>query len=152
MMNTQRTRQSPMKKLVIGGYTIPHELGLEANSDGDIVLHALFNAISSALGGRSLSITADSMCKKGVTDSSKYLKPLLEEMRAKGYSVGNVSVSIEAKKPKLEPHHDNIKKSLCRILGVSSGQVGLTFTSGEGLTGMGRGEGMGCVCVVTLRN
>ena len=138
------------KPLVIGGYIVPNEIGLEANSDGDIVLHALFNAISSALGGRSLGITADSLCKKGITDSSKYLEPLLKEMKMKGFFVGNVSVSIEAKKPKLEPHHDSIKKSLCRILGVSSEQVGLTFTSGEGLTGMGRGEGMGCMCVVTL--
>jgi 2-C-methyl-D-erythritol 4-phosphate cytidylyltransferase / 2-C-methyl-D-erythritol 2,4-cyclodiphosphate synthase len=139
------------KPLVIGGYVIPNEVGLEANSDGDIVLHALFNAISSALGGRSLSITADSMCKNGITDSSKYLEPLLKEMRMKGFSVGNVSVSIEAKKPKLEPHHDKIKASVCSILGVSLDTVGLTFTSGEGLTGMGRGEGMACMCIATLK-
>ncbi len=138
------------KPLVIGGYVIPNETGLEANSDGDIVLHALFNAISSALGGRSLSITADSMFKKGITDSSKYLEPLLKEMKNKGYSASNVSVSIEAKKPKLEPHHDKIKASVCRILDVSSEQVGLTFTTGEELTGMGRGEGMACSCVVSL--
>jgi 2-C-methyl-D-erythritol 4-phosphate cytidylyltransferase / 2-C-methyl-D-erythritol 2,4-cyclodiphosphate synthase len=139
------------KPLVIGGYTIQNEIGLEANSDGDIILHAIFNAISSAIGKRSLSITADEMCKNGVTDSSKYLVPLLKEMRSKNYGIGNVSISIEAKKPKLEPHHDNIKSSVCRILGVSSGQVGLTFTTGENLTGMGRGEGMGCICVVYLR-
>ncbi len=138
------------KKLVIGGYVIPNEQGLEANSDGDIILHALFNAMSSALGGRSLSVTADVMCKKGITDSSKYLEPVLSAMKHQCYRIGNISISIEAKKPKLEPHHDSIKNSLCRILGISLEQAGLTFTTGEGLTGMGGGEGMGCMCIVTL--
>jgi 2-C-methyl-D-erythritol 4-phosphate cytidylyltransferase/2-C-methyl-D-erythritol 4-phosphate cytidylyltransferase/2-C-methyl-D-erythritol 2,4-cyclodiphosphate synthase len=138
------------KPLVIGGYIVPNEIGLEAKSDGDIVLHALFNAISSAMGGRSLSITADSMLGKGITDSSQYLLPLLKEMKNNGWAIGNISCSIEAKHPKLEPHHDRIKESICRILGIEEHQIGLTFTSGEGLTGMGRGEGMGCVCIVAL--
>ncbi len=139
------------KPLVIGGYTIPGERGLEANSDGDIVLHALFNAISSALGGRSLGITADKMFGRGITDSREYLMPLLDSMEKLNFSIGNVSVSIEAKKPRLEQHHDNIKESLCNILGISKNQVGITFTSGEGLTGFGRGEGMQCFCVVNFR-
>ena len=138
------------KALVLGGCTIPHEQGLEGNSDADVILHALFNAISSALGGRSLSIISDGMCKKGITDSREYLKAILEDMGDGKWAIGNVSVSIEAKKPKLEPHHDAIKKSLCALLGIGPSSIGLTFTSGEGLTGFGRGEGMQCFCAVTL--
>ena len=144
-------RFSEMKKpLVLGGYAVPNERGLEANSDGDVILHALFNAISSALGGRSLGITADEMCKKGITDSRKYLKAIIKRMNAEKLAIGNISLCIEAKKPKLEQHHDSIKKSLCTILAIGEGQIGLTFTSGEGLTGFGRGEGMQCFCTVLL--
>ncbi len=138
------------KPLVLGGYVVPNERGLEANSDGDVVLHSLFNALSSALGGRSLGITADEMCRKGVTDSRKYLKAIIERMNAEKLAIGNISLCIEAKKPKLEQHHDSIKKSLCTILAIGEGQIGLTFTSGEGLTGFGRGEGMQCLCMATL--
>ena len=139
------------KALVIGGHTIPNEPGLEANSDGDIILHALFNAISSAMGGRSLGISADEICKKGVTDSREYLVPLLDRMKKGNISIGNISISIEAKKPRLEQHHDAIKESLCRILAIHPSNIGLTFTTGEGLTSFGRGEGMGGLWIVTLR-
>ena len=138
------------KPLVIGGYVIPKEQGLEANSDGDIILHALFNALSSAMGGRSLGITADKMCKKGVTNSKEYLGPLLDKMKKEDITIGNISISIEAKKPRLEQHHDRIKESLCRILAIHPSTIGLTFTSGEGLTSFGKGEGMQCFCTVSL--
>src|SRR3989344_3750339 len=56
------------KKLVLGGIKIEKETGLEANSDGDVILHALFNALSTAIGMKSIGFYADGMCKKGITD------------------------------------------------------------------------------------
>ena len=69
------------KKLVLGGCIVPNEIGLEANSDGDLILHTLFNAISSAIGGKSLGFYADAMLENGVTDSREYLKVILKKLR-----------------------------------------------------------------------
>lgn len=142
---------SEKKPLVLGGYAIEGEQGLDGNSDADVILHALFNAVSSALGERSLGQYADELCKTGVTDSREYLKVIVGKMQERGYSLGNVAISVEAKRPKLEPWHDKIKESLMEILGLPAESIGLTFTSGEGLTGMGKGEGMACTCQAILR-
>jgi len=142
---------SKNKKLVLGGYTIQNETGLEANSDGDVILHALFNSISSAIGEKSLGYYADNMFKKGITDSKEYLKIILDKLNQKNLTINNISISIEASKPKLEKHTDKIKESLSRILKIEKQQIGITYTSGEGLTAFGQGKGMQCFVVVSLK-
>ena len=139
------------KKLILGGCVIPKEAGLEANSDGDVILHALFNAISSAIGEKSLGHYSDQMCKNGITDSKEYLKVILSKLKGKNMKLNNVSISIEAAKPKLEKHTGKMKESLSKILSLNEDCVGITCTSGESLTSFGRGEGMQCFCVVTLK-
>ena len=139
------------KKLILGGYIVPNETGLEANSDGDIILHALFNAISSAIGERSLGFYADDMYKKGVTDSKEYLKIILNKLNQKSMKINNVSIMIEASKPKLEPHTDKIKSSLSKILNLEKERIGITYTSGDELTTFGQGKGMQCFVVVTVK-
>ena len=138
------------KKLILGGCIIPNETGLEANSDGDLILHALFNAIGSAIGDRGLGFYADSMLKKGILDSSKYLNIILGKLNGKNMKISNVSISIEASRPKLEKHTDNIKNSLSKILSLNKENIGITYTSGESLTSFGRGKGMQCFAVVTI--
>lgn len=137
------------KKLILGGCTL-NEIGLEANSDGDIVLHALFNAVSSAIGEKSLSYYADEMYRSGVLDSKEYLKVILNKMNMKNLKINNISISIEAKKPKLEKHTENIKNSLSRLLNLEKEKIGITYTSGDELTAFGQGEGMQCFVVVSL--
>ena len=141
---------SKNKKLVLGGHVIPSEIGLEANSDGDAVLHALFNAISSAIGERSLGYYANPMFKKNITDSKEYLKVILNKLNKKNMKLNNVSVSIEAKKPKLEKHTESIKNSLSKILNIEKEKIGITYTSGERLSSFGQGKGMQCFAVVTI--
>ena len=138
------------KKLVLGGYVVPGEIGLEANSDGDLILHALFNAISSAIGEGSLGHYADPMYKLGITDSKEYLKVILGKLDDKNIKLNNVSISIEALKPRLDSHNDKIKESLSKILDLSKENIGITYTSGEKLTSFGKGEGMQCFAAVTL--
>ena len=140
------------KGLILGGYKISNETGLEANSDGDLILHALFNATSSAIGQKSLGYYSEPMFKKGVIDSKEYLKVVLNELTKRNLKLGNVSIAIEAKKPNLEKHTDKIKYSLSKILNLDKENIGITYTSGEGLTAFGRGEGMQCFVVVTLYN
>jgi 2-C-methyl-D-erythritol 4-phosphate cytidylyltransferase/2-C-methyl-D-erythritol 2,4-cyclodiphosphate synthase len=136
--------------IVLGGVKIEGVPKLQGNSDGDVILHALFNAISSALGKRSLGITADPMAEQGIIDSSEYLQVILEEVRTQGYSINNVSISLECSQPKIEPLSDSIKNSLSQLLTINHQQIGITATSGEGLTSFGKGEGIRCLCIVTL--
>ena len=139
------------KKLILGGFVIPNEIGLEANSDGDVILHALFNSISSAIGERSLGYYCDELCKKGVTDSVEYLKIVLDKLNRKDLALNNVSIMVEARKPKLEAYTDKIKDSLSKILKFDKENIGITYTSGESLTAFGQGKGMQCIVMVSLK-
>ena len=139
------------KPLVLGGIVVTKEYGFDANSDGDIILHALFNAISSALGMKSLGNYANSMFKKGITQSKQYLAFILEKMKSKNFKIGNVAIMLEGKKPIIDEISDKIKKSLSKILSLEEDHIGIAATSGEGLSEFGKGEGMQCFCVVTLR-
>lgn len=138
------------KKLVLGGCTVPNEIGLESNSNGDVILHALFNAISSAIGEKSLGFYADPMFKKGVTDSKEYLKVILNKLSKKNLKINNASIMIEAKKPRLDAHTDSIKNSLSKILSIEKEKIGVACTSGDELTSFGQGKGMQCFVAVSL--
>ena len=138
------------KPLVLGGVVFAGHPGLLANSDGDVVLHALFNALSQAVGKRSLGVYADPICRRGITDSKEYLRVALDMVRQAGYTINNVGVSIEARRPQIEPMAEQMKASIAGILGVGDDQVGITATSGEGLTAFGRGEGIQVFVIVSL--
>ena len=148
--DSHKFSQNRSRKLILGGYIVPNEIGMEANSDGDLILHALFNAISSAIGLKSLGHYADPMLERGITDSREYLKTILKKLEGKNMKINNVSISIEAKKPRLDNCTDKIIDSLSRILNTEKENIGITCTSGEGLTAFGRGEGMQCFVVVSL--
>lgn len=137
--------------LILGGVLLSEKLSFRANSDGDVILHAIFNAISQAIGERSIGFYADEMClNQKITDSQEYLKVILKKMNQEKFKINNLGIMIEASRPKLEPYCLKIKKSLAQILNLQESQIGLTFTSGEGLTAFGRGEGMKAEVVCSL--
>ncbi len=139
------------KPLIIGSVKVSDKNGFEANSDGDVLLHALFNALSTAIGHKSLGFYADDMCKKGITDSKKYLEFILNKVKERNYRISNVAIMLEGKKPKLDEHIDKIKSALSRILKTKKENIGIAITSGEYLTDFGKGLGMQCFTVVTLK-
>ena len=139
------------KPLVLGGVTFPGELGLKGNSDADVILHALFNALTQAVGGRSIGHYADKLClEDGITDSREYLKIPLAMIAEKGCAINNVGISIEGRRPRIEPRVDAIKRSLTQILHIAEARIGINATSGEGLTAFGRGEGLQAFAIVSL--
>jgi len=75
---------------------------------------------------------------------------ILNRLNQKNLKINNISISIEAKKPRLENHTDKIKDSLSKILDLEKENIGITYTSGDGLTSFGRGEGMQGFAVVSL--
>lgn len=138
--------------LVLGGVRIDGFPKLKGNSDGDLLLHALFNAISSALGKGSLGGTADGMAEQGILNSEEYLNVILKEVRELGWKVSNISVSLECSLPKIDPLVPQLKKSLSALLEIDEGRVGITATSGEALSPFGKSEGIRCTCMVSLRS
>lgn len=136
--------------LILGGIEIPSCPKLLGNSDADVILHAIFNAISSAIGGKSLGSTADSMCENGIADSKEYLKVLMTEVTKRGYRVTQVSLSLECARPKIDPVSDDMKEIISLLLDIHPSRIGITATTGEALTSFGKGEGIRVSCLVQL--
>ncbi|MBQ6304725.1 MAG: 2-C-methyl-D-erythritol 2,4-cyclodiphosphate synthase [Clostridiales bacterium] len=133
----------------LGGIDIPFDRPIEANSDGDVVYHAITNAISGYTGVNILGGEADKLClEKGIKDSSVYLKKALEYI--KEGQIIHCSVTIECLRPKLMPYIPSMKESVAGMLGIPSSSVGITATTGEGLTGFGRGEGIQVFVILTF--
>lgn len=139
-----------VKGLTLAGLRLPQELKLKANSDGDVILHAIFNAISQAIGEKSLGFYADKKFEKGITDSRKYLEPLLKKLVRKNLKINSLGLMLECKAPKIDPINSKIKKSLSEILSLSQEKIGITATSGEGLTVFGQGRGIQCFAIISL--
>jgi 2-C-methyl-D-erythritol 2,4-cyclodiphosphate synthase len=140
------------KPLTLGGVKVDDNCGLKANSDGDVILHSLCNALSSSIGGDSLSTWTDDMClNQGIRDSSRYVEFILNKLTSLNYSVINVSISVEAKTPHLKTGIiKQIRERIASLLKIQIDQVGLTFTSGEGLTEFGRGQGMQALTIANI--
>lgn len=152
-LDSHRFEKNKKKPLIIGGATISEKGGLQANSDGDVILHSLCNALSSAIGGDSLGTWADEMClKKNIKDSRAYLKYIFNKVKKQFYVIENISISVEMKRPRLSIVIINkIKKNIAGLLEIKINQLGMTFTSGEGLAAFGKGEGIQSLTIVNLK-
>lgn len=135
------------RPLVLGGVVLADETGLEGNSDADVVLHALCNALSGVSGVPVLGVRTDALCAEGVTDSAAYVGEAAATLG--DYRVSHVSISIEARRPRIAPHAAAMRERIADILGIRAADVAVTATSGEGLTAFGRGEGIRVSVVVT---
>ena len=140
---------APGISIRLGGIDIPFDRPLVANSDGDVVFHAITNAISGFTGVNILGGEADKIClQEGIKDSSVYLKKALEYL--KEGRIIHCSLTVECLRPKLMPHIPAMKESIGNILGIPVSSVGFTATTGEGLTEFGRGEGIQVFCILTF--
>lgn len=136
------------KKLLLGGVDFEEEYSLNGNSDADVVLHSITNAVSGITCVNIIGKVADDMCKKGITDSEEYLKEALKYLNEK---IIHVSISIECKIPKITPKIEEMRKNIARILNISENQVGITATTGEGLTEFGKGNGISVFTCLTVQ-
>ena len=134
------------KKIILGGVVVESNKSFSANSDGDVVLHALTNAISGITCVNILGEIADKMCfEKEITDSSEYVKEALKYMN--GMKIINVSFSIECATPKIAPIIPKMRENIAKLLDIKQDCVGITATTGEKLTEFGRGEGVQVFCI-----
>jgi len=136
------------KPCIIAGLIFDDCPGLAADSDGDVVFHAICNAISSVTGVSILGQVAIDLCHKdGITDSQVYVEKALETLGAQ--RIHHVALAIEGKRPRFQKRVDAMRQNIASVLGIQLDQVGLTVTSGDGLTDFGCGEGLQCFCVLT---
>ncbi|MBX9744878.1 MAG: 2-C-methyl-D-erythritol 2,4-cyclodiphosphate synthase [Chlamydiales bacterium] len=136
------------KPCMIGGVIFEGVPGLDAESDGDVVYHALCNAITSLTGVPVLGQIAVELCRKdGITDSGVYLEKALQTLG--NQTIVHISFTIEGKRPRLEEKIDEVKQKVASLCSLRPNQVGLTVTSGNGLTDFGCGDGLQCFCVLT---
>ena len=136
------------KPCVIAGHIFDDAQGLNANSDGDVVFHALCNAISSLTGANILAEQAKELfLKEGVTDSSIFLEEAIKTLDRQ--HVMHIAISLEGIKPKFSDHFDEMRKNIATIFNIEVSQVGLTANSQKDLTSFGRGEGVKCTAIIT---
>ena len=135
------------EEIILGGVTFKEKFSIVANSDGDVVLHAITNAVSGITGKNIIGKVSDDMCREGITDSEEYLKEALKYLNKK---VEHVSIAIECLTPKISPKIEEMRKNIARILKTEENNVGITATTGEGLTEFGKGNGISVFACLTV--
>ncbi|HET9483616.1 MAG TPA: 2-C-methyl-D-erythritol 2,4-cyclodiphosphate synthase [Xanthomonadales bacterium] len=137
--------------VVLGGVRIPHARGLLAHSDGDVVIHALCDAILGALaeGDIGRHFPPDDPRWKDA-DSRRFLRHVAGLAGERGYRLGNADVTVVCERPKLAPHVDAMRAILAEDLGVSVDRISVKATTSERLGFTGREEGIAAQAVVLL--
>jgi 2-C-methyl-D-erythritol 2,4-cyclodiphosphate synthase len=137
--------------LWLGGILIPHSKGTVAHSDGDVLIHAVCDALLGALSlgdiGTHFPDTSDRY--KNI-DSKILLAETNKLILEKGFEIVNIDSTISAQKPKLKPYIPEIKKTLAQVLGISAEQVSVKATTTEEMGFEGREEGISAQAVVLL--
>ena len=136
------------KPLVLGGLVFDDAPALDGNSDADVILHAITDAISGVTGKTVIGKVADEMCREGITDSKEYLKVALVDLG--DWQISHVSIVLECLRPKIDPKVPALRESIARLLGVTTDDICITATTGEGLTDCGRGLGIHASVVLTV--
>ena len=144
-------RFAPGAKLVLGGVAIEFDRGLAAHSDGDVVVHALCDALLGAAGlgdvGRHFPDTSPEFA--GI-DSRILLRRVVALLGDRGFGVVNADVTVIAQAPRLAPHLGEMRARLASDLGIAAGGVNVKATTTEGMGFCGRGEGIATHAVALI--
>ncbi|MDH5600700.1 MAG: 2-C-methyl-D-erythritol 2,4-cyclodiphosphate synthase, partial [Gammaproteobacteria bacterium] len=138
-------------KLILGGVDIPYEKGMEAHSDGDVVIHALCDALlgAMALGDIGKHFPDTDNAYKGI-DSRILLKEVMNKVREGGMKLGNIDITIIAQAPKLAPYIQDMRKILAKDMSTAISNVSIKATTTEKMGFTGRAEGIAVTAVVLL--
>jgi len=141
------------RPLWLGGVEIPHDLGLEGHSDGDVLLHAVADAVLGALGEGDLGdhFPSSDPSLAGIA-SSRIVERVARLMGERGYRLGNLDATVVAEAPRLAPHQAGMRRCLADLLGASEERVNVKIKSTDGLGALGREEGIAALAVVLLES
>ena len=140
-------------RLVLGGVERPHTKGCIAHSDGDVLVHAICDALlgAAALGDIGKHFPDTSAEFKGI-DSLILLARVVELLASKGYAIGNIDSTIAMQRPKLRPHIDLMRERIAEAAGVSVEQVSVKATTTEHLGFEGEEKGVSATAVCLLKS
>jgi 2-C-methyl-D-erythritol 2,4-cyclodiphosphate synthase len=141
------------RPLILGGVTIPHELGLAGHSDADVLTHAVIDALLGAAGlGDIGQHFPDTDERYRDADSMALLRTVVAMLADRGLHVGQVDTTVLLERPKLGAHREAIRASLAEGLAVTADRVNVKASTGEGMGFVGREEGVAALAVATLRS
>ena len=144
---------SPGTGFTLGGVYIPYKMGLLAHSDGDVVIHALMDAILGALGLGDIGVNFSDTDEEYLgIDSRKLLRRVVFMMSEKNYQLVNADVTIVAQEPKMASYTGRMCANLGQDIGVSTECINVKATTTEALGFIGRIEGIACHAVVLLQS
>lgn len=137
--------------VIIGGIRIAHSQGLVAHSDGDVLLHALCDALlgAAAMGDIGQHFPDTDKQYAGV-DSRELVKQVRGLLHEAGYSINNIDATIVAESPKMAPHVHAMRENISSDLNILMDQVNIKATTTEKLGFEGRGEGISAQCIVCV--
>ncbi len=139
------------RDFVLGGVTIPYEKGFKAHSDGDVLIHAIIDALFGALCLDDIGAHfPDNDPKYKNADSAKLLEEAVSIIRNLGWEINNLDSTIHAQAPKLRPHVLAIRKKLAQILNISVDKVSVKAKTNEGVDAVGEKRAVSVDCVVLL--
>jgi 2-C-methyl-D-erythritol 2,4-cyclodiphosphate synthase len=145
-------RFGPGDHVMLGGVRIAHDRGVLAHSDGDVLLHALMDALLGAAGAGDIGQHfPPGDARFAGADSTGMLLEVLKLVAARGFEVVNCDLTLIAEAPRIGPHRDAICTFVAAALDVERSRVNLKATTAEGLGALGRGEGIAAQAVVLLR-
>lgn len=139
------------RDFVLGGITIPYEKGFKAHSDGDVLIHAIIDALFGALCLDDIGAHfPDNDPKYKNADSAKLLEEAVSIIRNLGWEINNLDSTIHAQAPKLRPHVLAIRGNLAQILNISVDKVSVKAKTNEGVDAVGEKRAVSVDCVVLL--
>lgn len=141
----------PGGPLRLGGVDVPHDRSLAGHSDGDAVAHAITDAVlGAACAGDIGSMFPDDDPVNRGRDSLEMLRLAVDEVRMRGWRIGNVDVTVITEAPRIGPHRDAMRAALAHALYVGAEHISIKGKSNEGMGSIGSGEGLACLAVVSL--
>lgn len=137
--------------LIIGGVSIPHSKGIVAHSDGDVLIHAICDALLGAanLGDIGIHFPDTSSEFKGI-DSKILLVKTVELIRKQGFEINNIDCTLCLEKPKIMPFIEKMKEQISITAGISIDEISIKATTNEKLGFIGREEGISAMAIVLL--
>ncbi len=140
------------ESLILGGVNIEHEKGTVAHSDGDVLIHAICDALLGAASLRDIGFHfPDTDANFKGVDSSKLLARVVELLKEKGYSIGNIDATIAAQRPKINPHIPKMQAHLAEVMRVDLEDISIKASTTEKLGFEGREEGMTVYAVALIQ-
>jgi 2-C-methyl-D-erythritol 2,4-cyclodiphosphate synthase len=144
-------RLVPDRRLVLGGVAIDHPTGLAGHSDGDVLTHAVMDALlgATAQGDLGTHFPSDDPAFAGA-DSLRLLERVAKLVTTAGFRIGSVDASVIAQAPRLAPHLAGMRERLSRALGIERGAVSVKATTNDGLGIVGAGEAIATLATVIV--